>query len=148
MSILRQGDLYIYLTPDGAEIEVNNGEPVMDGGFESAVLLSLFESAEKDHWMNEYMSEDEKIRGNFYSFIKSSPKNKNTMRKAEELAKLDLQWFIDSGTADEIEVEITSKSHIRIDMEINILADGNTIFNRVYGINWLYQMNDPASGRI
>jgi phage gp46-like protein len=148
MSILRQGDIYIYLTEDGAEISVINGEPVMDGGFESAVLISLFANENKDHWMNEYMSEDEKMKGNFYSFIKNTAKTLTTMRKAEELAKLDLQWFIDIKAADDIQVTINSESPIRINMEINILADGNTIFNRTYGVNWIYMMTDPASGRI
>jgi len=148
MSILRQGDIYIYLTEDGAEISVINGEPVMDGGFESAVLISLFANENKDHWMNEYMSENEKMKGNFYSFIKNTAKTLTTMRKAEELAKLDLQWLIDTGAADDVQITIISESPVRINMEVNILANGNTIFNRIYGVNWLYQKNDPASGRI
>jgi len=148
MSILRQGDIYIYLTEDGAEISVINGEPVMDGGFESAVLISLFANENKDHWMNEYMSENEKMKGNFYSFIKNTAKTLTTMRKAEELAKLDLQWLIDTGAADDVQITIISESPIRINMEVNVLANGNTILNRIYGVNWLYQKNDPASGRI
>lgn len=148
MSQLRQGDLYLFQTLDGGNIEIVNGEPVMDGGFESATYLSLFGADSSTHWMNEYQSESEKMTGQFYNFIKSNPKTVLNINKAQELAKLDLQWFINDGIADTINAEITSSSVNRIELVVEILLNGETISSNEYKINWDYMRNDLASERV
>ena len=160
MSKLRQGDLFLFQTNDGGEISVKNGEPVMDGGLQTAMYLSLFgdfidekiksklEIAKKEWWGNEYLDEVEQLKSEFYSFIKGKPKSVQNILKAEELAKKDLQWFIDTDIADEIVVDITSNDIQKIIMDVKILADGETIEENEFEINWGFEKNDPANARV
>ena len=100
MSKLRQGDVLLFSTGDGGNIEIINGEPTMDGGFESAVYMSLFQSDGKPHWMEEYQEENEKTRSEFHNFIKGNLKTVGNLNRAVVLAEKDLDWFITSGIAD------------------------------------------------
>ncbi|MBP7735959.1 MAG: phage GP46 family protein [Spirochaetes bacterium] len=147
MSELRQGDLYVYDTADGGEITVRNGEPVMDGGLENAVYLSLFGHADDLLWMNEYFEESEKMSGEFNKFVSGSVLTAGSVMQAEEVAKKALKWMIEAEICDTIEasVTVTGKSQSRITIEL--LKDETVLVSSNYEINWMYQKNDPASGR-
>ena len=148
MATLREGDLYVYQTPDGGEIKNVLGEPVMDGGLENAVYLSLFASETGGHWMNEYLSEDEKIECRFYSYVKGAPKTASTMTRAEDLALLDLAWMIRVQLADEINATITSADAMTATILVEVKKNGTVVLSTQYNVNWSYQQQDPASGRI
>ena len=148
MATLREGDLYIYQTPDGGDIKNTLGEPVMDGGLESAVYLSLFLSESSAHWMNEYFSDDEKIECRFAAYIKGAPKTASTITRAEELAGLDLAWMTRAKIADEIDVTITSTDAKTAALMVEIRKNGTTILQTQYSVNWSHQQQDPASGRL
>ena len=148
MSQLRQGDLFLFQTNDGGEISVKNGEPVMDGGLQSAMFLSLFGHDDSDLWMNEYLDEIEQLKSEFYPFIKGAPKSVQNILKAEELAKKDLQWFIDTDIADEINVDIQSTDVKKITMNVEILADGEVIAENEFQINWGFEKESPADKRV
>jgi phage gp46-like protein len=146
MSQLRQGDILIYNTLDGGEISVKNGEPVMDGGMESAVYLSLFEHDGTSHWMNEY--NDLPLGGKFIKFIQGKPKNVSNILKAEDLAKQDLQWMLNDGIAQKINTSIVSTTRNGILLTVEILANHDIISLNEYEINWSFQKNDPAHVRL
>lgn len=149
MSQLREGDLYLYQTPDGGEISVKNGEPVMDGGFQTAMYLSLFgNTTGREWWGNEYLTESEKLKGEFYSFINGSPKSVANILQAEELAKKDLNWFLTEKIADEINVNITSEDQDRISLSVEILANGVIIDKNIFKINWGLEKESPADLRV
>lgn len=148
MSQLRQGDIALHHTEDDGEITIINGEPVMDGGFETAGYLSIFGSDGNPHWMQEYQTESEKIFSKCYNFIKGNPKTASNINKAEDLAKQDLQWFIKDGIADTINVSITSNSRSDITLEYEILLNGETIDSNKFKINWGYQQDYPAHERV
>ena len=148
MSTLRQGDIAIYQTPDGGDISIINGEPVMDGGFESAAYLSLFGGGESSHWSEEYQGESEKLTSRFYNFIIGNPKSVTNLNKAEELAKQDLNWFLKDGIADTLNLSITSTDKSRIQLSYELLLDGVTLAKNLFNINWGYEESLPAHGRI
>jgi len=148
MSKPRTGDIYIYNTNSGGTIQVINGEPEMDGGFESAAYLSLFGNNGSDFWGNEYATESQKLKGQFIGFIESAPITLININRAQDLALLDLQWFIDDGIADTIGAEITEDGKNRIELTVDMQLDGNTVFENTYQINWQLQKDDPATGRI
>lgn len=148
MSQLRQGDIALYHTPDGGEMTIINGEPVMDAGFETATYLSLFGGDGESHWMHEYQSESEKVYGKFYNFIRGNTKTVANLNKAEDLAKQDLQWFIDDGIADTIIVSITSLSANDIELESQLLLNCETLSENKFKINWGYQKDYPAHERV
>jgi phage gp46-like protein len=136
----REGDLKLYQTADGAEITCTFGEPEMEAGLFTSVFISLFESDNTDNWLNEYLQEDEKIEGQFYSFIKGAPKTISNINKAIEYVKQDLDWMIRNKSADEINVDITSTDVKSILLEIEIVKDGSVILDSNFNINWMYQV--------
>jgi len=147
LSKLRQGDISLFQTEDGGNISIVNGEPVMDGGFESSVDLTFFGSDGNPHWMEEYQDESEKMFSKLFNFLKSAPKTVVNINRAEELARDDLQWYITDGIADTINVRITSQSISDIILEYEILLNGETLESNQYKINWNYQKVDPATSR-
>jgi hypothetical protein len=150
VSKLRQGDLKLYTDLDGGVITVTNGEPEMDGGFETALFLSIEaeEGDGSDFWMNEYFTESQKIKSDFMAFIKAMPKTLANINQATELLKSDLNWFIVEGIADEVTVSIDSVDRNRIEPHIVILADGEKIIENIWEINWGFQENSPGSSRV
>lgn len=125
-----------------------NIEPVMDGGFESAVYITLFGNNGDNLWMNEYLTEDEKIESAFMGFMEASPITLSNINRAQELALSDLQWFINVGIADTITVVIDAVTKNRVDVTVTILTNGEELFKNIYEVNWGFQENDPATGRI
>lgn len=138
MANMREGDIKLYQTNDGGEILVALGEPEMEGGLFTSVFISLFESDNTDYWMNEWLPEEEKITGYFYSFIKGVPKTPSNMVKAADYAKMDLDWMIKNNVADEINVDIESKDVKSISLFVEIIKNGLTILNSKYDVNWSY----------
>ena len=148
MSKLRQGDIFIFNNDSGGEIQVRNGEPEMDGGFESAVYLSLFGNDNSELWMNEYFSESQKLTGAFIGFILANAKTISTLNQAQEFAHQDLQWFLNDGIADTIEIDLISTDRQRVDLTVEIFTDGDTVFKNTFEVNWGFQLNDPAHERL
>lgn len=148
MSKLRQGDIFIFHTNSGGEIQVINGEPEMDGGFESAVYLSLFGNDSSELWMNEYFSESQKLTGKFIGFILVNAKTISTLNQAEEFARQDLQWFISDGIADTIDLTLISTDRQRIDLTVEIFTDGDTVFKNTFQVNWGFQLDNSAHERL
>lgn len=146
--MLRQGDLALFLDSNGGNIQNINGEPVMDGGIETVAILSLFGTQEKEVWFNEYLNGSEKYTAEFYSFMVANSITLKNLLTAQEYALRDLQWLKDDGIADEIVVELTTFGKNRVNMTIGIYADGNTVFENTYEVNWGYQIDDPAHNRI
>lgn len=148
MSKLRTGDISLFDELDGGEISVVNGEPKMDGGFESSVYIAL-EGHENDklNWMDEYTTESEKIGGRFAAFIKAVPKTIANINKAEQLALLDLDSFLSDNQVDKIDVTIIDNGINKISMLVEMSKDRKTIFENEYQINWEFQLQSPANER-
>ena len=125
-----------------------NIEPVMDGGFESAVYITLFGNNGDNLWMNEYFTEDEKIESSFMGFMEASPITLSNINRAQELALSDLQWFINVGIADTITVVIDAVNKNRVDMTVTILTNEEELFKNIFEVNWGFQENNAATGRI
>ena len=148
MSQLRQGDIALYNTPDGGEISIKTGEPVMDLGYESAVYISLFGAGEDKHWSEEYQTEIEKFSSEFYNFIVGKPKSVSNINRAEDLAKKDLNWFLVEGIADTLNVSITSMDKNKIELSYELLLDGLKLAENKYVINWGFEESQPAHERV
>lgn len=148
MSKLRQGDILLFSTPDGGEIQVINGEPDMDGGFESAVYISIFGGDGESHWIEEYQKENEKFKCEFYNFIKGNIKSINNLNKGIKFLERDLAWIKSDTIADKINISIDDLDTKRIRVNVEILANGKKLFENKYIINWGYQKDFPGNERI
>lgn len=141
------GDVLLYDTLDGAEIEIKNGLVMADEGFRTAVYLSLFGGNSDDTgevvnnktwWGNclEGLSGNEKLVGRFAAFVRSVPMSSKNIALAESKARQDLQWFLDDGIADSVEVEITSGEKNKINLSVKIGKAGEILEAGNYSMQW------------
>lgn len=140
-----QGDPRLFITPDGTEIAFVGGQPIMDGGIENAILISLF--TEKGWAGNVFARTDaQKIGSDFLKSTRQSItlQSINDMRSSAEKA-LDDPLF---GRA-----LVTVDNPTSNNIEINILVqppgqDVQQLLLSRYSDNWQLQALSPASGRV
>lgn len=144
----RQGDLYLFPTEQGGNIKITDGEPVMDQGLETAVYISLLGDDGTGWFGNEYLNNAQKITSQFAQFIQSNALTSASILTAEEKALQDLQWMLDEGISDDNNVTISIIDRNRVNVLVEIYADGNRISVNEFQLNWFAQKDNPASGRI
>ncbi|MCP4444596.1 MAG: hypothetical protein GY811_04525 [Myxococcales bacterium] len=145
MTQQQQGDVLLYQTDDGGEINVVNGLVEMSGGLQTSVYLSLFGGNEDDDgrqdsaqtwWGN--LSETEKpkrYRSEAQHLLQALPASSGNLRRIEDAAARDLQWFIDGGIASNVAVAASIPGLNYINLTIDIEAYGEeSRFN--YVENW------------
>lgn len=113
-----EGDVKLYNTDAGGDIVYTNGQPVMDGGLETAAFISVF--TKEEWWGNEFaIKESEKIGSRFLDLQNESLTSK-TVRDAEEAVKDSLEWMLDTGLASNIDVQAFIPQQSRLDVQIKI----------------------------
>jgi phage gp46-like protein len=129
---IQQGDVIIFQSLDGGEIEINNGFIEMNGGLQTAVYLSLFGGNDEDNktsnqefnkswWGNSNEDEINKYRSETQYLLKSLVATSSNLRKLELTAKRDLNWMIESKLASEINISasIPTVNMVKLTIEIN-----------------------------
>ena len=141
-----EGDVLIFNTLSGGEINFVNGQPEMTAGFESAAYLSLFGGNYQDDgfpqnkytwWAN--LNEDDpalKYVSRFQNLSRAIPINTANIKRLEEAALADLDWFKTTGIAAEILVEITipKLNTLKVRIDINSPTSENIAIE--FLINW------------
>ena len=133
-------------TPDGGDLIIENGLIKSDPQFSTAVYLSLFggniddpgkTNTKRSWWGNLFaLTESEKIRSRFQFIINGLPMTVKNIREAEVAAGLDLDWMIKEEIADEINIQGRSINQNTFELEVEILKDGNTLFENTYSLLW------------
>ena len=141
----QQGDVLLYQTNDGGEINVVNGLIEMSGGLETAVYVSLFGGNEYDDgrdknpftfWGNldeidpalKYISETQFL-------LKELPATTGNLNRLEQAAKRDTKWLLDKKVASFINITVTIPAINSIKISIEIEAQG-LLFNFDFVENW------------
>ncbi len=142
MGTTQQGDVLIYETADGGEINVADGLVEMSGGLGSAAFLSMFGANELDDgsersafqwWGNLAETQPERrYRSETQYVINTCPPIPANLIKIEDAAKRDLQWFLDVGAATSVGVSASMPGVNRVTIAVNIDAD--RVFT--YTENW------------
>ena len=132
---MQQGDVLLEQTDDGGEITVVNGVITMSGGLETAAYLSLFggngdddgrKGNPKTWWGNlleispakKYISETQHL-------LQSIPAVSASLRKIEDAAKKDLNWFLTESIASSVTVLASIPDLNKITLTVIIEAVGN-----------------------
>lgn len=129
---IQQGDVIIFQTSDGGEIEINNGLIKMSGGLQTVVYLSLFGGNDEDNktsneefnkswWGNSNEDEINQYRSETQYLLKSLVATSANLRKLELTAKRDLNWMIESKLASEINISasIPTLNMVKLIIEID-----------------------------
>lgn len=134
-SFTQQGDVDLYQSVDGGDIDVTNGLIAMSGGLETAVYLSLWGGNEDCtgrpdcplSWWGNFSETDKAYKQISVTqyLLKTLPAIPANLRRIEDAITNDLQWLLDKKIASKIEahnVSITGPNKIKI--VIRILAEG------------------------
>jgi phage gp46-like protein len=142
-----EGDLLLFDTPDGGDVNIVNGVFVNDRAFNTAVYLSLFGGNKDDTgkvknrktwWGNtlDGVAENEKMISRFQAIIDGLPMSSKNIQEAETAASLDLKWISDEGMADKIEVSGTPASRNKFHLYVNIKTSGKSIYENTFALFW------------
>src|SRR5512138_608105 len=131
MSYDFEGDLLLSNTPDGGDIFLDSNDCFIgDTGFETAIYLSLFggnyddngtESTKNKSWWGNILEEnnpERKLISRFQNLSRSIPLTPGNLLKLKDAIKEDLQWFIDDGVIDKLEINMIIPSKNRLNTEI------------------------------
>ena len=131
----QQGDVLLYQSNDNGEISAEAGVVRMAGGLETAAYLSLFGGNEQDDgrqdnplqwWGNRDETEQEKqYRSETQYLLRSIPSIPANLRRVEDAAKRDLDWFLTVGAATSVDVSASMPglNKVRLVIALNIEGD-------------------------
>ncbi|MDR2734310.1 MAG: phage GP46 family protein [Spirochaetota bacterium] len=142
-----EGDILLVDTPDGGDIRIENGTFARDRACSTAIYLSLFGGNKDDSgkvknkntwWGNTLggVSENEKLVSRFQAVIFGTPMTTKTILEAEDAARLDLQWIIEEGIADAIEVSGEARGRNQFLLYVHILANGASVAKERFIAFW------------
>lgn len=141
----QQGDVLLFQTNDDGDIVVSGGLVEMSGGLETAAYLSLFggnedDDGREDNKLNWWGNLGENISARQYhsetqNLLQSLPATSANLRRVEDAARHDLEWFITDAAASAVNVEASIPALNRIQIDINIEAVGEAS-NFTFLENW------------
>lgn len=131
---MQQGDVILYQTPDGGEINIDRGLVEMSGGLETAAYLSLFGGNEDDDgrelnpfnwWGNIAETQtDRQYRSETQNLVEALPATSNNLNRIQDAATRDLEWFIESRIASSVTVVATIPAVNTVKVVVTIEANG------------------------
>lgn len=134
MTQQQQGDVKLFQTGDGGEIEVRRGLVEMSGGLETAAYLSLFGGNEDDDgrdenphnwWGNlDEIDSARRYRSETQNVLQALALTTGNLRRVEDAALRDLSWFTSSNVASAVSVAASIPGLNRIKLTVDIEAYG------------------------
>lgn len=134
----QDGDVKLYQTVDGGEINAVNGIIEMNGGLETAVYLSLFGGNEDENewWGNiDEPDPNKQQRSETQQLLQALVLSSNNLRRVEDAANRDLAWMVSSGVATSVSAAASIPGLNKIKIAVNVVADDRET-NIVYIENW------------
>lgn len=140
-----QGDPKIYLTSNGATLKFEGGQPIMDGGLENYVFISLFTRL---GWCGNTLArqESEKI-GSLFEAEANKPITRTSLNNIRQAAVSALVGPL----FGEVNVQVTNPISTQLKVVIALkppTGDLITLTLMKNGLNWIMQSTNPAYRRI
>jgi phage gp46-like protein len=142
-----EGDVLLFNTQDGGNINMVNGQPEMTAGFESAIFLSLFGgnfeddglAGNKKTWWGNLNENDPAFKyisrlQNLY--FQGVPLTAANLRRFEQAVLADLEWFKEKKIAGEVLVVGSIPRLNRLGLEIDVSSPQGENSHVEYLINW------------
>ena len=141
----QQGDVNLFQTVDDGDISVVDGLVETSGGLGVAAYLSLFGGNEDDDgrqanqaswWGNVSESQPERqYRSETQNLLRALPATAFNLKRIEDAAVRDLQWFLDSKVASSVSVQASMPGVNRVRITVDIEAVG-VVENFEFTENW------------
>lgn len=132
---MQQGDVKLFQTDDGGEIDIARGIAAMSGGLETAAYLSLFGGNEDDdgrdenphNWWGNLDENDpaRRYRSETQHLLQALPLSTGNLRRVEDAATRDLAWFTASNVASAVTVAASIPGLNRIKLTVDVEAYGD-----------------------
>lgn len=130
---MQEGDVLLFQTPDGGDIEFVAGQPTMAAGLPTAVYLSLFGGNEDDDgrdsnpraWWGNVDEPDptRRYRSETQYLLRALAPTPANLRRIEDAAKRDLAWMLDRA-ASSVRVAASMPGFNRVRIVVTIEAEG------------------------
>jgi hypothetical protein len=136
-----QGDPYLTITQDGAEMTFVGGQPVMDPGLENQANISLFTS--EGWWGNILEDDPDKKIGSDFEKISKEPITLENLKRLRKSGIAALQ----SPAFKTVDGFIDNSQHNRTDFRAVVTPPSGVeaeLLLSKSGQNWINQKNDPA----
>jgi phage gp46-like protein len=143
-----EGDPKLILDENGADLVYRGGQPVMDRGLENAALISLHT---REWCGNALMREPAQRLGSKYEQENEQPLTISALARIGGAARQALQWMLDRGVAKDIQAVSSNPTGRQTQTVVKISPPSNDpviLLTKRFGVNWVAQAYDPASGRI
>jgi len=120
------GDIKIEMTNGEGDISFVDGQPVLDRGFITAIIISLY--TESGFWGNVIEPDPAYNLGSGYIEAISAPITSGSLRAAEAAATDALAWLVSSGIAKSVSVSIDNPSADRLKITVSVTKpDGSNL---------------------
>lgn len=132
--MINQGDVWIFQTDDGGDIEIEAGTVTLRPGLGSAAYLSLFGGNIEDDgrpsnplrwWAN--LSENEESRqyvGRLETALTTLAPVPFNLLRYEDAAKQDLKWLLSDKVASSVSVTASIPALNSVRILVDVIADG------------------------
>ena len=137
MSNLQQGDVYMFNTVEGGNIQIENGVTTMSGGLETTAYLSMFGGNEDDdlssttinQWWGNGLETDpaNTYRSETQHLMTRLPATSSNLLRLEEAAGRDVAWMKDKGLVTSIAAEATIPELNRVMIALDMDVEGEEI---------------------
>lgn len=130
-----QGDPKLYLTPDGVNLNIIGGQPVMDQGLENQATLSLFVG--EGWWGNDVLPDANKLGSDFEETAKGSI----TLTKLNDIRQSGIN-ALQYEAFGKIEGEVLNPESSQLKTIFTISPPGGDVQSLILtrnGQNWINQ---------
>lgn len=152
---LFEGDPRVFMGENGSFLSWVGGQPVMDSGLENAVFISLFTTLEPRRsrlgWAGNYLYPNTDYHiGSRYIESTRQPITLSALNDIRQAGLDALAWMRTKQLVSDIQIDVTNPQGDQLRTEILIRPPDLPIQKLLLiknGINWIYQIEDPANLR-
>ena len=141
-----EGDILLFNTQDGGEINFVNGQPEMTSGFETMIFLCLFGGnfeddgldGNKQTWWGNYNegNPDRRYISRFQNLARGLPLTSGNLRRLEDAALSDLNVFKTEKIASEVSAvaSIPARNHLKL--SVSVVGSSGETSSVDFLLNW------------
>jgi hypothetical protein len=116
-----QGDVKIYMEPDGADMQFIGGQPTMEAGLENLALISLFTLP--GFWGNTLIDD---VNQHITSEFEVNAKGPINLKKLESIRQ-NAEKSLNDEALGEKEITVTNPKNIRLDLFALLYPPGRDV---------------------
>jgi phage gp46-like protein len=135
-----EGDVKLSICPDECGIKYQNGNPVMTGGIDNAILISEYTAP--GWWANLLISNESEKYGSEYEEAARGVITAGKLKRIQDKGEDAIQWMIKEKISSKNEVVSNNPQADRIESTIKVIRPATGA--EKYEINWKRQFEEDC----